>query len=105
MLNIKFSQICTKSTLMTINNPLDKISDNLKDLNDTFKSILSFFNKVGNFFEGVSYWISHPAETMNAIEPWIIILLMSLLVLKLLGFKTDKWLSLIFLLFILILIF
>lgn len=105
MLNIQFSKACSKATLMATNNPLEQISDNLKDLNESFKSILSFFNKVGGFFEELSYWVSHPVETINALEPWVIILLMSLLVLKLLGFKTDKWLSLIFLLFILILIF
>lgn len=107
MLNGKLIKLYTTSILsdISINNPFEKIADGLNDLNESFHSIIGFFSKVGDFFKELSYWISHPVEVIHAFQPWIIILLISLLVLKLLGFKTDKWLSLFFLLFIIILVF
>lgn len=115
MLNVKAiklkSYTLSVTTSMSIN-PFNQIANNLHELNDNIdeslkgiKDIARFFTNIGKFFKEMYYWISHPIEVINAFQPWIIIILMSLIVLKLLGFKTDKWLSLFFLLFILILVF
>lgn len=97
--------------LSTIN-PFESISNNLKDLNtnfkesiDTLKLIANFFNNIGKFFKEASYWVKHPLEVMDAMQPWIIILLMVLILLKTIGFKTDKWLSLFFIIFVIVLVF
>lgn len=116
MLSSQLIKLETYTTSMMTNiygsNPFEEIATNIDDLNnnlkasfDSIKAIADFFIKIGKFFKEMSYWLSHPIEVMNALQPWIIILLMSLIVLKLIGFKTDKWLSLVFLLFILILVF
>lgn len=84
---------------------LDNLSSNLSDVVEAFKNIGKFFAGVGRFFKGVVDILSHPNTFFLMIEPWIIVFLISLVVLKVIGFKTDKWLGLFLLLFILILIF
>ena len=108
MLNSKIIKLSSYATIITSRyniNPFDKIADNLNELNENVNSVIDFFTKVGGFFRELSYWVSHPIEVVHAFQPWIIILIITLLALRLLGFNTDKWLRLFFLLFIIILIF
>lgn len=111
----QYNQILTASSLIRTNSDesvFKQIANNLKDLNDNIinffeniKSVFDFFGKVGYFFREASYWIVHPGQLLDLFQPWLITGLMVMIILKMLGFNTDKWFRLCFLLFMLSIIF
>lgn len=112
-----FQKISTTSTFSTLaltsdDSAFKQIANNIKELNDNIgksfdniKSVFDFFGKVGDFFKEASYWITHPGQLLDAFQPWFMIALMIMIILRMLGFNTDKWFRLCFLLLILSLIF
>ncbi len=111
---VAFQRVATTSTIALANDEstFKQLANSIKDLNDNIgksfdniKSIFEFFGKVGDFFKEALFWITHPGQLLDALQPWVMIALMIMIVLRILGFETDKWFRLFFLLFILSLIF
>lgn len=99
--------VSTVATLSTDSSEstFKQFSRNLQELDNNIKSIFTFFGNVGKFFKEAGYWICHPGLLLDALQPWFMIALLVMIVLKLLGFDTAKWFRLCFLLFVLSLIF
>ena len=81
----------------SINNLSDKISNTI----EAIKNIGGFFNAIGEFFGNITYLISNPSVLFNLLQPWLTFLVLILIILKLIGFNTSKWIRL-FLVFIII---
>lgn len=94
-----------ESAISKISNSLNDLNENIKNGFESIQSMFEFFGKVGDFFKESLYWITHPAQLLDAFQPWFVIGLMIMIVLRMLGFNIDKWFRLFFLLFILSLIF
>ena len=82
-----------------------QFANGIRELDDNIKTIFDFFGKVTSVFKETSYWFFNPGKLLDALQPWIIIILLTMIVLNLLGFDTSKWFKLCFLIFVLSLIF
>lgn len=94
-----------ESAFKQIANGLHDLNSNITTSFENVKSIFHFFNKVGDFFKEAAYWLSHPIELLGSIQPWLIVAMMCMIILRMLGFKPEKWFRLCFLLLIISLIF
>lgn len=111
-LNSNSQKITEIAQTMNDESAFKQIANSLRDLNsnittsfENIKSIFHFFNKVGDFFKEATYWLSHPIELLGSIQPWLIVAMMCMIILRMLGFKPEKWFRLCFLLLIISLIF
>lgn len=94
-----------ESAFKQIANSLHDLNSNITTSFENVKSIFYFFNKVGDFFKEATYWLSHPIELLGSIQPWLIVAMMCMIILRMIGFKPEKWFRLCFLLLIISLIF
>lgn len=92
-------------TLTSDESLIRQFANGIRELDNSIKSIFEFFGNLGRFFKETGYWLFNPGKLLDALQPWIIIILLIMIVLKLIGFDTSKWFKLCFLVFILSLIF
>lgn len=69
-----------------------ELSKKTQELLDMMDKIFEVGNKILDFLSDIFYCISHPSEFLVALEPWMLLAIMALVLLKAMGFKTDKWL-------------
>lgn len=87
--------------------------DSVRELNSKTQELLETLDvmcdavvKIWRFFEDIIYCITHPVEFLGALEPWLLIALMVMIVLKIIGFKeVDKYFVFTLLALILIIVF
>ena len=85
-------------------NLLEKLVNNINELNNNLNNTTNNLKEFFNFLKSITYWLIHPIEFLKMFQSWIIILLIIMIVLKMIGFNTDKWFRLFFLLFFISLI-
>jgi hypothetical protein len=93
------------SAIEKISAGLQNVGDSYSRMSESLASIKEFCASVTNLFKETSYWLTHPGDVLSALQPWFIIGVMVCILLRILGFKTDKWFRLFFVISILIAIF
>lgn len=88
-----------------ISKSIDNLSTNISNMIEAFKSIGRFFAGVGEVFNNLTYLIANPSLLMDLLQPFIILLILMLIVLKLIGFKTNKWIRLFLIALFIVIIF
>lgn len=86
---------------------------NIKELNSKTQNLLDTLDimcdavvKICHFFEDIIYCISHPIEFLGALQPWLLIALMAMIILRMIGFKNiDKYFMFTLLTLILVIMF
>ena len=87
-----------------ISGSIDKLTSTISNMSQIIKNIVNFFSKLSEVFKNLTYLLSNPDVLCSLLEPAIILLIMFLIILKLIGFKTGKWIRLFFIaLFIVVL--
>ena len=76
-----------------------------REVIEAFKNIGRFFAGVGKVFNNLTYLIANPSLLMDLLQPFIILLILMLIVLKLIGFKTSKWIRLFLIALFIVIIF
>lgn len=88
-----------------ISNSIDNLNENISNITETVKNIVNFFTNLGEFFKNLTYLISHPDILFNLIQPWLTIMILLLVMLRIVGFNTVKWIRLSFVILIIAIIF
>ena len=108
-----FSKITSTSKILNskdnifsgISNSIDNLNENISNITQTVKNITTFFSNLGEFFKNLTYLISHPDVLFNLIQPWLTLLILLLVMLRIIGFNTVKWIRLSFIILFIAIIF
>lgn len=83
-----------------LSNSVDNLTDNISASIESIKNIGAFIDKVSDLCKGAINIISNPIQFIDSIQPYLIIAMMIMIVLKMIGFKPEKWFRLCFIILI-----
>lgn len=108
-----FNKIALSSNILTskdnifsgISNSIDNLNENISNITQTIKNVTAFFCHLSEFFKNLTYLISHPDVLFTLIQPWLTVAIILLVMLRIIGFNTAKWIRLFFIILFIVIIF